>query len=98
MFIFNTNADGIQKFVLDTSSHPNSPVLVDGLSDYQGPALLAYNDALFSERDFQSLTSLGDSQKIQDKAATGKFGLGFNSVSIYMEGLCSSLRPPFFAD
>ena len=98
MFIYNTNADGIQKFVLDTSSHPDSPVLVDGLSEYQGPALLAYNDALFSKKDFQSLTSLGDSQKIQDKAATGKFGLGFSSVCFYMKGLCSSLRSPFFAD
>lgn len=58
-------------------------MLVDGLSDYQGPALLAYNDALFSEKDFQSLTSLGDSKKIHDKAATGKFGLGFSSVRIY---------------
>jgi hypothetical protein len=55
-------------------------VLVDGLSEYQGPALLAYNDAVFSEKDFQSLTSIGDSRKIQDKAATGKFGLGFSSV------------------
>jgi sacsin len=62
------------------STHPDSPLLVDGLSEYQGPALLAYNDALFTERDFESLTSLGDSKKIQDKAATGKFGLGFSSV------------------
>jgi hypothetical protein len=59
-----------------------SPVLVEGLSDYQGPALLAYNDAIFSEKDFRSLTSLGDSIKVHDKAATGKFGLGFSSVSL----------------
>jgi sacsin len=75
-----TYANTAQRFVLDTSNHPDLPTLVDGLAKYQGPALLAYNDALFSEKDFQSLTSLGDSKKIQDKAATGKFGLGFSSV------------------
>lgn len=80
-------ADKIQKFTLDTSSYPDSPVLVDGLSEYQGPALLAYNDALFTEKDFRSLTSLGDSKKIQDKAATGKFGLGFSSVYLYFKSL-----------
>jgi sacsin len=80
LFIFTTNADHVQKFVLDTRCHPGSPVLADGLSDYQGPALLAYNDAVFSESDFESLTSLADSNKIHDKAATGKFGLGFSSV------------------
>jgi sacsin len=80
--IITTNADQIQKFVLDTGTHPDSPVLIDGLSEYQGPALLAYNDATFSEKDFESLTSLGDSKKFQDKAATGKFGLGFSSVCV----------------
>lgn len=75
-----TYANQAQRFVLDTTFHPDSPVLVDGLSEYQGPALLAYNNAVFSEKDFASLTSLGDSKKLEDKAATGKFGLGFSSV------------------
>jgi sacsin len=82
----------VQRFVLDTSDHPDLPVLVDGLSEYQGPALLAYNDALFSEKDFQSLTSLGDSKKLQDKAATGKFGLGFSSVCFSFRRFHSSLK------
>jgi len=66
-------------------------VLVEGLSQYQGPALLAYNDASFSEKDFRSLTSLGDSKKVHDKAATGKFGLGFSSVSSNGVGLYVAL-------
>jgi hypothetical protein len=74
------DAKSVQRFVLDTASYPENPVLVDGLSEFQGPALLAYNDAIFTEKDFASLTSLGDSKKLQDKAATGKFGLGFSSV------------------
>jgi sacsin len=72
-----------KRFVLDTGSYSDKPVLVDGLFEYQGPALLAYNDAPFSEQDFLSLTSLGDSRKVQDAMATGKFGLGFSSVSCY---------------
>ena len=75
----------VQRFILDTTSYAEHPVLVEGLSEYQGPALLAYNDALFSEKDFASLTSLGDSEKVRDKAATGKFGLGFSSVSFYFQ-------------
>jgi len=71
-------------------------VLVEGLSQYQGPALLAYNDALFTEKDFRSLTSLGDSKKVHDKATTGKFGLGFSSVSSYGFGLFVAL--PFDVD
>jgi sacsin len=51
-----------------------------GLAEHQGPALLVYNDAQFSENDFTSLKRLGDSVKMDNKLATGKFGLGFNSV------------------
>jgi sacsin len=84
--------------VLDTSTHPDSPLLVDGLSEYQGPALLAYNDALFTERDFDSLASLGDSKKIQDKAATGKFGLGFSSVWPWIVDFLFIRHEPPFTD
>ena len=52
----------------------------NGLAEHQGPALLVYNDAVFTEADFNSLLRLGDSVKMQNKLATGKFGLGFNSV------------------
>ena len=67
-------------FVLDTRSHPASNLLHPGLDEYQGPALLAYNNAKFSAKDFESLASLGASRKEQDAFATGKFGRGFSSV------------------
>ena len=51
------------------------------LKKYQGPALIAYNNAVFTENDFESLSRLGNSLKIQDGLTTGKFGRGFNSVS-----------------
>lgn len=69
-----------ESYVLDTATYPNKTLIDQGLSDYQGPALLIYNDAVFVEDDFESLRRLGDSVKMQNKLATGKFGLGFNSV------------------
>jgi sacsin len=46
--------------------------------------LLAYNNAVFTEKDFESLSRLGDSLKLQDGLTTGKFGRGFNSVGPYL--------------
>jgi hypothetical protein len=43
---------------------------------------MVYNDAMFTKEDFDSLRKLGDSMKKDKKMATGKFGLGFNSVSL----------------
>jgi sacsin len=58
--------------------------LVDaGLAGFHGPALLVSNNSIFTEKDFQSLQRLGDSRKLQEKIATGKFGLGFSSVTAY---------------
>ncbi len=67
-------------FILDTRTHTTSNLLNAGLDEYQGPALVAYNNAKFSPRDFESLASLGASRKEQDALATGKFGRGFSSV------------------
>ena len=42
----------------------------------QGPALLVYNNAEFSEADFRSLARIGQASKIERLATTGRFGLG----------------------
>lgn len=71
------------EYVLDTTSYGVDSLLHEGLKDYQGPALLARNNSVFRDEDFASLSSVGDSVKKQDPASTGKFGQGFNAVSIY---------------
>ena len=69
------------EFVLDTRNHAsNGPFLHDGLAQYAGPALLARNNSVFTEKDFGSLSSVGDSGKRNDPETIGKFGQGFNSV------------------
>lgn len=79
------NADdaGASEFVvtLDERQHSAESV-VEGLAQFQGPALLAYNNATFSRSDFESLQRLGDSMKreAENSTKTGRFGVGFNSV------------------
>lgn len=88
------NADDAEateiEYVLDTNTYKEGPLLYDGLQQFQGPALLARNNKTFSDKDFASLSSIGDSRKRHDAAATGKFGQGFNSVSppVFLTGPC----------
>lgn len=51
-----------------------------GLARFQGPALYAYNDGLFSEDDWRGLRMLSDSVKQNDPFKVGYFGMGFKSV------------------
>ena len=46
-----------------------------------GPALVTYNDAVFTDRDFESIQHIGGSRKTDadSKTKTGRFGVGFNS-------------------
>ncbi|TVY68700.1 Sacsin [Lachnellula suecica] len=68
------------RFILDERTHPVGKLIDPKLAEYQGPALLAFNNSKFTENDFVSLAHIGDSLKLQDGETTGKFGRGFNSV------------------
>jgi sacsin len=74
----------LQRFILDKRTYfvgnPDKELINQSLEQYQGPALLAYNNAIFTDTDFQNLSRLGDSLKLHDGSTTGKFGRGFNSV------------------
>ncbi|XP_020275406.1 sacsin [Asparagus officinalis] len=61
-------------------SHGTESLLSAELAQWQGPALLAYNDAVFTEDDFVSISRIGDSRKHAQAWKTGRFGVGFNSV------------------
>lgn len=62
------------RFCLDRRSHGVSSLLSDKLGQWQGPALLAYNDAVFTEADFVSICNIGDSKKQDQVWKTGRFG------------------------
>ena len=57
----------------------------------QGPALYAYNDAVFSTDDWKGIRLLQESIKEEDPLKVGRFGLGFKSV-FHMTGESSRLK------
>lgn len=62
------------RLCLDRRRHGVNSLLSDSLAQWQGPALLAYNDAVFSEEDFVSISRIGGSSKHGDSRKTGRFG------------------------
>eukprot|EP00667_Euglena_gracilis_P026224 EG_transcript_31370 len=68
------------RFVLDHSTHGTAWCLPPRGALLQGPALYAYNDAVFTEQDFEALCDLGGAAKRADASKTGNFGQGFNAV------------------
>ncbi|KAL2612990.1 hypothetical protein R1flu_024682 [Riccia fluitans] len=67
-------------FCLDRRQHGVESLIYGSLAEWQGPALLAYNNAQFAEEDFASISRIGDSKKRGQAWKTGRFGVGFNSV------------------
>lgn len=48
--------------------------------DFDGPALMTFNNAPFKQEDWESIQSIHDSRKAKNLHKVGKFGIGFNSV------------------
>ena len=80
--IQNADDAGASKvcFVVDWRENRRVKLLAEELSKCQGPALWAYNDAMFSESDFENINKLAGETKKEDLDKVGRFGLGFNSV------------------
>ncbi|KAM6248577.1 sacsin-like [Porphyrio hochstetteri] len=75
------NADDAgAKEVVFVSDEREFDITSGGLEGTQGPALLAYNDAQMSPRDWAGILSPGVSHKRKDPSTVGRFGLGFTSV------------------
>lgn len=67
-------------FYLDNRQHGTCSLVEPALGRFQGPALMAYNDALFTDEDWQSIQDMQQSVKTEDPFKVGKYGIGFNSV------------------
>jgi|GEM_PF-1305859 len=67
------------EITLDWRTHQAAAV-PGNLQKLLGPAMLVYNNSSFGDRDFESIRSLGQSQKATDLQKTGRFGIGFNAV------------------
>ena len=64
----------------DTRKHDSSNLLFPGMVNSYGPALLFYNNAEFTEEDFENITKIAGETKINKPLKIGKFGIGFCSV------------------
>ncbi|KAM3842985.1 sacsin-like [Diretmus argenteus] len=67
-------------FIHDERSYGDESLWTGELGKYQGPALYAYNNAAFTDEDWESIQATGRSVKRNDPNKVGRFGIGFNSV------------------
>lgn len=74
--IQNADDAGASKisFCLDRRRHGTDSLAYGALAEWQGPALLAFNNATFVEEDFESIARIGDSKKRGQAWKTGRFG------------------------
>ena len=63
--------------ILDKRTH-GERVFNDSWKDLQGPALLVWNNSIFSENDLKGIQKLGLGGKRSDAETIGQYGIGFN--------------------
>ncbi|TAD93027.1 MAG: hypothetical protein EA000_01760, partial [Oscillatoriales cyanobacterium] len=68
------------EITLDWRNHQVEKLPDDRMVLLMGPAMLVYNDRVFTDKDFDSIRSLGQSEKARDLQKTGRFGVGFNAI------------------
>ena len=66
--------------ILDKRHHRTKRMISEEWKDLQGPALLVWNDSIFSEKDIQGIQHLGLGSKRSDSDSIGQYGIGFNVV------------------
>ena len=65
------------KLLVDWRYHGQEYLFEDEMKHWQGPALVAYNNATFSDQDFDNICELAAETKMSDPLKTGRFGVGF---------------------
>ncbi len=66
--------------ILDMRTHGKQGVLTKNWERLQGPALLVWNDSVFTEKDLQGIQELGLGSKRSSTETIGQYGIGFNVV------------------
>ncbi|KAF0428041.1 Sacsin [Gigaspora margarita] len=91
--VVDENGFGIPKTSLELNQHS---LLTEEMNIWQGPALWIFNDAVFTEKDFESLLKLGLGRKSKDHTKIGRFGIGIN-VSFHLTDLVSFVSGEYIA-
>lgn len=84
-FLANADDAGATKisWTIDPCSdgpHSSQTLLTSDMQPSQGPALMVYNDEVFSEDDFAGFKEIGQGGKMADATTTGMFGRGAMSM------------------
>ncbi|KAF9278283.1 hypothetical protein BGZ88_000652 [Linnemannia elongata] len=99
-YLQNASDAGATKFsvMLDTRMYGNTNVLSEEMAAWQGPALIFYNNARFTDEDFSALCKLGVGNKRKDTSKIGRHGLGFTSAYHFTDvpGIVSGNSLVFF--
>ena len=66
--------------ILDKRTHGKQRIPSQEWEELQGPALLVWDDANFTEKDIEGIQKLGLGSKQDDSESIGQFGIGFNVV------------------
>ena len=66
--------------IVDKRTHGKQGVLTKNWEKLQGPALLIWNDSVFSEKNLQGIQELGLGSKRSSTETIGQYGIGFNVV------------------
>lgn len=80
-FIQNSDDAGASwvKIILDRRTFTGNQLPSQSMAELMGPALMIYNNQVFSDTDVKSLQTIGMGSKVQSSSKTGRFGLGFNA-------------------
>uniref|UniRef100_A0A1X7UXC8 Sacsin/Nov domain-containing protein n=1 Tax=Amphimedon queenslandica TaxID=400682 RepID=A0A1X7UXC8_AMPQE len=64
----------------DNRTHSTQNLILKGMADSHGPALIVHNNGTFTKEDFENITKLAGATKANQPLKIGKFGIGFCSV------------------
>ena len=67
-------------FLVDPREHGVNELMKKELARFQGPALVAWNNAKFEKEDWGNIGRLDQSSKEAEVLKVGRFGIGFQSV------------------
>ena len=67
-------------FILDKRTHGKESLISENWQKLQGPALLVWNDSIFSEDNLKGIQELGLGSKRSEAESIGQYGIGFNAV------------------
>ncbi len=102
-FIQNADDAGATKvtFIVDWRTHQAVELPDPSMQSLMGPALIIYNNAEFTQNDFDAIQEIGKGNKLQKMTKTGRFGLGFNvayNVTDYPSFIAGALNRIQFFD